>query len=359
MPPLGPRLRGCVVILLTMAAHFNLYKKADIDSLINFRPGEAKLGERVAVPGEEELDSFLRKTSARFIVLGVAEDVGVLANYGNEGTASIWNSFLRSFLNLQANEFTLADTIAVIGYFSFDELKADISRQSIQPEEKVEHYRKLVTVIDDSVAAVIQLIVSNKKIPIVIGGGHNNCYPIIKGTALALDSDVKSINCVNLDAHTDYRAAEGRHSGNGFRYAKQEGYLKRYFALAIHENYIPDLILKEIDQSRDIGFVTFEDVFIRHKKSWKLALAQAREFLGAQLLTGIELDLDSIEHTPASAATPCGITSREALQYLHYMASRCPVVYLHICEGINVNNGLTGKLISYMVSFFVKSASGK
>ncbi len=34
------------------------------------------------------------------------------------------------------------------------------------------------------------------------------------------------INSINLDAHSDFRPAEGRHSGNGFRYAEEDGYLQ-------------------------------------------------------------------------------------------------------------------------------------
>ena len=342
-----------------MSSYFLTCKKADIAALVNSRQGETKLGELVVVPDQDDPASFLKKTSAQFVVLGIAEDIGVLANYGTEGTASTWNAFLRSFLNIQANEFTHAETVAVIGHFSFDGLKTDVANQGISPEKKVQQYRKAVEAIDVAVTDMIQLIVSYKKIPVVIGGGHNNCYPVIKGTALALTGVTDSINVVNLDAHTDYRVAEGRHSGNGFRYAKQEGYLNRYFALGVHENYIPELILKEINESKDIGFITYEDVFIRRTKSWKLALAQAGEFLGTQSLTGIELDLDSIAFMSSSAATPCGVTTREALQYLYYMASRCQVTYLHICEGIATSDGMVGKLISYMVSLFVKSLKGK
>jgi formiminoglutamase len=39
------------------------------------------------------------------------------------------------------------------------------------------------------------------------------------------------VNAINFDAHSDFRILEGRHSGNGFSYAYEEGFLKKYFIL--------------------------------------------------------------------------------------------------------------------------------
>ena len=345
-----------------MFQYFLPCKKSDIAAHVRVRSGETKLGELIKIPEDAPLQSFLQETSARFVVLGVAEDIGVLANGGRAGTAGAWDSFLYSFLNMQANDFTKADTIALIGHFSFDALKEKIEKRAGSSNSRMEEYRKVVPIIDDAVSELIQLIVASHKIPIVVGGGHNNAYPIIRGTALGLAGSGNStgINCVNLDAHIDYRLAEGRHSGNGFRYAKEEGYLKKYFALGIHENYIPNGILKEVNEIAEVDFITFEDIFIRQKKTWQQALEDAGNFIGVDPYTGIELDLDSIAHVPASAATPCGNTSREALQYIAQMAGRFEVAYLHICEGIpSIDNALVGKLISYMVTTFVKGYHNK
>ncbi len=347
-----------------MTTYFHQYKKADIDPFIRLRASEKKLGEVVAVPGEEPLPAFLDRTTASFIVIGISEDIGVLANYGNGGAATAWRSFLLSFLNIQSNEFTRAETIAVIGHLSFDELKHRIEKQPIPPEAKVKEYRDAVKIIDAAVEELIRLIITHRKIPIVIGGGHNNCYPIIKGTAtaLAVTESIysKGINCINLDAHMDYRAVEGRHSGNGFRYAKEEGFLKNYFVLGLHENYTSQGVLNEVIGTNDIAFITYEDMFIRRKKTWEQALETAGKFVTDSYFSGIELDLDSIEYFPSSAATPCGLASREALQYVDYMASHCKVAYLHICEGIASNDGgLAGKLIGYLVSHFIKTLEKK
>ena len=169
-----------------MFQYFLPCKKSDIAARIRVRSGETKLGELINVPEDTPLLSFLQDTPARFVVVGIAEDIGVLANGGHAGTAAAWDSFLLSFLNIQANDFTKADTIAVLGHFSFDELKQKIERKAASLDDTLEEYRKAVPIIDDAVSVLIQRIVASGKTPIVVGGGHNNSYPIIKGTALAL-----------------------------------------------------------------------------------------------------------------------------------------------------------------------------
>jgi formiminoglutamase len=45
------------------------------------------------------------------------------------------------------------------------------------------------------------------------------------------------VNAINFDAHSDFRILEGRHSGNGFSYAYEEGFLKNILFFGLHENY--------------------------------------------------------------------------------------------------------------------------
>jgi formiminoglutamase len=71
------------------------------------------------------------------------------------------------------------------------------------------------------------------------------------------------------------------------------------------------------------------------------------------------LDMDSIENALSSAMTPCGITPVQARQYINLCAANAKVSYLHICEGAThmangKTNEITGKLISYLVSDFIK-----
>src|SRR5690606_4538479 len=124
---------------------------------------------------------------------------------------------------------------------------------------------------------------------IVVGGGHNNSYGIIKGTALG---KAESINTINFDAHTDFRTLEGRHSGNGFSYAFEEGFLNNYFIFGLHENYTSKMVFQRIKQFQErVKYNTYEQIAIRKEKSFSTEMQQALEFVATRNF-GIELDLD-------------------------------------------------------------------
>ena len=99
------------------------------------------------------------------------------------------------------------------------------------------------------------------------------------------------INCINLDAHSDYRPLEGRHSGNAFRYAEEDGYLQKYCIVGLHENYLPQNIWMDIVNNPFIDCITFEDIFVHEKRTFMQAVAHATGFT-EDTLCGIELDLD-------------------------------------------------------------------
>jgi formiminoglutamase len=343
--------------------HFKTYTKQDLLSLTNLRRFETKLGERVHIlTNADDLVNSIKASPARYMVLGIPEDIGVQANSGLGGSSTSWLSFLQSFLNIQSNDFLAGEEIAVIGHFDFGDIQFLIDKNAYSPEEKLEAYRHAVIAIDDEVESLIKQIVLFDKIPVVIGGGHNNAYPLIKGSAKALHQNQKipipQINCVNLDAHTDYRPTEGRHSGNAFRYAEEDGFLQKYCVVGIHENYLPQNVWMDVVNNPFMDFITFEDIFIHEKRTFRQAVSHAIQFTDDNY-TGVELDLDSIENVLTSACTPSGVTSVHGRQYLNLCAAHTKAAYLHICEGATrLSNGrtneLTGKLISYLVSDFIK-----
>ncbi|MBK5271342.1 MAG: arginase family protein, partial [Bacteroidia bacterium] len=231
--------------------HFKFYNKQDILYLTNIRRFETKLGERViAVPDPKQFEEFLKTSEAIYVLIGVPEDFGVKANSGIGGTDTAWLPFLQSFLNIQSNDFLSGDSILLVGHFDFGDIKYLIEDNAHSDEEKLEAYRHAVNTIDNEVEQMIKLVTEAKKIPIVIGGGHNNAYPLIKGAAKGWHKagtiPLAQINCINLDAHADYRPMEGRHSGNAFRYAEEDGYLQKYCVLALHENYLQQNVWVDI-----------------------------------------------------------------------------------------------------------------
>ncbi len=343
--------------------HFKPYTKQDILSLVKLRRFETKLGERVQVlPHSAEVAASINNLQARYVLIGIPEDIGVQANYGTAGTGTAWLSFLQAFLNIQSNDFLEGSEVALIGHFDFGDIQYLIDKNADNEEEKIKAYRHAVNTIDEEVEGLVKLVAAQGKIPIVIGGGHNNAYPLIKGTAKGLHQaqklDLPQINCINLDAHTDYRPAEGRHSGNGFRYAEDDNFMQKYCVVGIHENYLPQNVWLDIVNNPFIDCITYEDIFIHEKRSFRQAVSHAIEFT-ADNYAGIELDLDCVENVLSSAGTPAGITALQARQYLNLCAAHVRAAYLHICEGATrlasgKTSDTTGKLISYLVSDFIK-----
>ena len=327
--------------------HFHPATLTDVQSRTRTRPHETKLGERILVQSE------LEPSGPRFVLFGVKEDLGARANFGLGGAATAWDAFLNAFLNIQDTPFLRGQDLQLLGHFDFTVLPnhTDVALMRQQVEQ-----------IDAEVSALISQIVSVGKIPLIIGGSHAGAYANLKGAALGMRKNKSDavVNCINLDAHSDYRKIEGRHSGNGFRYAQEEGYLQHYSILGLHENYTPENILQDLQQHPGIQFSTWENIFLREKLNFAQALEQSIAFTqqGGNRV-GIELDVDCIENVLSSALTPSGISTQQARYYLYQTARLCEVAYLHICEAASsLENGLenrsTGKLLSYLLSDFVK-----
>lgn len=344
--------------------HFKFYDKQEVLAFTKIRKFETKLGERIRCisPGSN-IEEALNQPSIKYVLFGIPEDIGVKANNGMGGADSAWHPFLKSFLNIQSNDFLDGNEVLLLGHFDFSEIANLIDQNADNYDEKLAAYRRAVSIIDDAVEQLMHVITQNKKMPIVIGGGHNNAYPCVKGAAKGWYKagilELAQINVLNLDAHADYRPLEGRHSGNAFRYAEEDGYLEKYCVLGLHENYIQQNVWMDMVNNPFIDCITYEDIFLHEKRTFMQAIAHGCNFT-SDTLVGIELDVDCIEHTLSSATSPVGITANHARQYIHFATADSRPAYLHICEGAtHLSDGRTdvstGKLISYLVSDFLKA----
>ena len=344
--------------------HLKIYNKQDVLSLTKVRRFETKLGERLqVVQNAADIAKSLATSTAKYIIFGVPEDLGAKGNLGIGGTDTLWIPFLQSFLNIQSNDFFDGEEVLLLGHFDFGDMQYLIDTTARSQDEKIEAYRHAVNTIDDEVEQLAKIITETKKIPIVVGGGHNNSYPLIKGAAKGWHKagvlQLAQINCINLDAHADYRPMEGRHSGNAFRYAEEDGYLQKYCIVGLHENYLPQNVWIDIVNNPFIDCITFEDIFVHEKRTFMQAVGHATGFTEDTLI-GIDIDLDGIQNTLSSAMTPVGISTVHARQYISYVAADAKPAYLHICEGATrLSDGRTdatsGKLTSYLVTDFVKA----
>lgn len=337
--------------------HIRIYNKEYIAQLSRKRKGEKKLGECVQLLESSDLKD-LKNSSAKFVLLGIPEDIGVRANYGRGGAHTAWQPALSNILNIQSNNFLKGNELLILGHVNLD----DLMKKSEHAD--VETLRELVKEVDERVSEIIRTIVAAGKIPIIIGGGHNNSYGNIKGTALGLAECGKlknaAINVINSDAHTDFRILEGRHSGNGFSYAFNEGFLNKYAVVGLHENYNSENVLEELRKHpKQIQFSFFEDIFVREELSFKEAVRYATGFTKDNFC-GIELDMDTIQNIPSSAKTSSGISANQARQYVTWCAKNTNAAYLHIAEAAPVlshikTDNKTGKLIAYLITDFIKN----
>jgi formiminoglutamase len=339
-----------------------LYSKKDIDHLTRKRTNEIKIGEDVTVlKSEINWEEELLNSNCKFVLLGIPEDIGVKANYGRGGAHTAWKPALDSFLSQQSNEFLNGKEVCVLGHIFVEDLME--KSESLQAKNKTDmtQLRNLVSIIDERVTEIITKIISCKKIPIIVGGGHNNSYPIIKGCSLALD---KKINVINCDPHTDFRSLEGRHSGNGFSYAYKEDYMNNYSVFCMHEQYNTASVLKDFTaNNHHLYFSRYEDVFVRESKNYSDTLIQNIGFVKNDVC-GVEIDLDAITNVPSSAKTSSGISPVQARQYAYQCGKQLSALYFHIAEGAPILSHIkadnkTGKLIGYLIADFIKGVNDK
>lgn len=327
---------------------FKTYDREYLLSLTNKRDGETKFGEKVQVA--TSIDT-LATSDARYVLIGIPEDVGVRANHGRPGTASAWNNTLKALLNIQSNAFTQPEKFLILGIVDCEQEML----LAISTDNTTENYHsflgKLVSIIDEKVTFVIQKVVEAGKIPIVIGGGHNNSYGNIKGSSQALG---KPIHVLNFDAHSDFRYPEYRHSGNGFSYAFDENFLKNYFIFGLHQNYTSKEVFERLNKnSQSVRYCLFEDICVKGKIDFDAALEQADSFVTNERF-GLEIDLDALQNIPASAKTPSGFSVNELRRFVSFFSKNKNLVYVHICEAAPKPNSdeeiLVGKLISYLIT---------
>ena len=304
-------------------------------SYVSQREGEVKLGEKLSV--FTDLDSFIGK----YVVLGVREDVGPRANLGLSGADAGYVCFLKRFLNMQSNSFLSGEEVLLFGEVSVNSLITEL-----------DVLRKGVTELDGLLVSLLVPIYEKGLIPILIGGGHNNAYPLIKACSMVQN---KAMDVVNCDPHADFRPLEGRHSGNSFSYAMQEGWLANYAVLGLHQQYNSQSMLERLAEKE--CYVTFFEEYLTGERDFIVDIEDVLRQI-SDVSLGVELDMDAIIDMPSSAFTPSGFSLEEARKYVIKCAKSKKAAYLHLPEAAPKNEreeAIVGKALVYLVSDFIKS----
>ncbi len=294
--------------------------------------------------GETRIGDFnLNKTNTRFVILGIQESVGPMANNGLPGAENAFESFLRVFLNSQVYEGFNIDEISILG-----------SVKHVSSFVSVEKASEQVAELDEFIIELLGNYVSEFQIPIVIGGGHNNAFPLIKWS-----SKEKVVNVLNLDPHADCRETDRRHSGNSFSYAIKQGLLNEYAVLGLHEAFNNSFIRNFLIE-RKIKHSYYEDYLIGNRN----LIEDASEIIESWNLNkqriGFEIDMDCIANMPSSAYSPSGWSLDEVRAYLMRIIPKVKqLAYIHLPEAAPNNElekKLVGKALSYLVRDIVNRA---
>lgn len=328
----------------------------NIARLLNQRAGETKVGEVLCFAQHTDFHA-LKDAGIDYVLIGLPEDIGPRANSGNGGAQNGWPAFLKCFVNLQHNQFIPSEKIALLGELDFSDLQNDAE----QHESDLTALRNLCCEIDTRVHALLLKLFEAQLIPIVIGGGHNNAYPIIKACS---EAEQLPLAVANLDPHSDFRATEGRHSGNPFRYAAKERFLSRYMVLGLHEQKNNQDALDAL-REHDFRWISIQDSHWSRKLNFDQCLEDcARYLMHSGLPIGVELDVDCLTNMPASAITATGMPYEDALYYVTEMAMLPKVKYLHLAEAAPDANcaqqmRAAGQILAELVCAFVKADYAK
>jgi formiminoglutamase len=296
---------------------FDLTKPNELDR----EDESAVFAEKVEICSDPNLWNDI---AADYVILGIPEDIGVRANMGRAGAASAWKEFLNVFLRLPHNSINDATRFCVLGEVQTIDLMEHCA--SLDPAIHADRVRLSDTVmlLDQRVSEIIHAIKETGKTPIIIGGGHNNCYPILRAYGYS-----KAIDCINIDAHTDLRLSKGRHSGNGFTHALENGYLGRYFMIGIQENALSAGMIQAINNQEAIDYAPL------HNDSNLIAFQVERALKHIDdTHYGLEIDLDVIADFPSSAQSPVGYSFTELQQIYKQLLDQAFVLpkYIHFCE---------------------------
>lgn len=303
------------------------------EQLLNWtsvRQGETKLGQTIKTKVSQ---------NTRFVILGIEESIGPQSNFGLPGSENAFSSYIRHFVNIQSNQFLVGNEICYIGSI----------RQTTE-FSSVENGRIAIEELDTLVNDVLSSHINNSIIPIIIGGGHNNAYPIIKSMATIKSN---KMDVINLDPHADCRSLEGRHSGNPFSYGLTEKLIETYTVLGLHMGYNSQFLLDFL-KNNNCNFTLYDNYLI-DRKQLLLDLQQAIDLTKNPV--GIELDMDAIAFMPSSAFSPSGWSVDEARAYIQTFAKSNKIAYLHLPEGAPTTTQeekVVGKTLSYLVYDFIR-----
>ncbi|MBQ4813391.1 formimidoylglutamase [Pseudoalteromonas luteoviolacea] len=323
---------------MTVNNWIKIYNESNINEYTATRENETRFWQSLSFLQVQNEFSQALKDAAQFgikyVLVAINEDIGPRGNCGNGGATDGWFAFLKRFLNLPCNQFLKPDNVLLLGEIITVDLQAKSEHIDNRTADGLEQLRALCEELDQRVSGVLQAIFDADLEPIVIGGGHNNSYGLLKAL-----SHSKKVPCqaINFDPHADFRALEGRHSGNGFSYAHHEGYLDNYHVVGMHEQKNNDTIVSALTKA-GFTYTSYQDILVSRQVSLTDAIKPALKRFDQSRPLGVEVDVDAISGMPVSAFTNCGFSVNDAEHFVYQSALQPNAKYLHLCEAAPANH---------------------
>lgn len=297
------------------------------------RSGEVRLGQTVnCLPEIADVHAYHQaiqqawENGQRIAIVGVPESIGPRANLGRGGAEHAFSAALKGLLALQSNPMIADHELLMVGQVQCDDLQQQGDALRNTDSGELALLRELCERLDQRVSQVLLPLFEGGFDVILIGGGHNNAYPLL--TALQQASG-EPVGAVNLDPHADFRAREGRHSGNGFSYAYMDGALAHYHVVGLHEGKNNAESLKQLVDAE----FTYRSVHELYCTDWTLELeATAAKAEAWHVPLGVEIDVDALHGVPASAINFNGLPVANAYSLVEKLASLPRTRYLHLAE---------------------------
>lgn len=307
---------------------FENWNNHHIRAAFQSREGEQRIGDYLLHPTDH---------SIKYVIIGVRECCGPLANKGKSGAEFAFPAFVKAFLNTQVHEQYPASNICILGEI--------IELQNTN--EKGLHEK--VSELDAFLEKVLSEKVKPGQIPIIVGGGHNNALALIRWS-----SKNKKTAVINLDAHADLRKTDLRHSGNSFSTALEEGSLFHYSVLGLHEAYNNAFIRSQL--TKDQVFHSYYESYLIGARELTEDLINVLHHLHTNTTVGLEIDMDAIAYMPSSALSPSGWTLDQVRTFVHQFKRHAKhMAYLNLTESAPQNEQellIVGKALSYLVRDF-------
>jgi formiminoglutamase len=170
----------------------------------------------------------------------------------------------------------------------------------------------------EAAAIIAKEMIAAGKIVIVLGGGHDITYPLVRGFKHGTQSD--TIGLINIDAHLDVRQKKNglHHSGSSFRLLLEEGIIKGpHFAeigiqsFAASEKHF-DWVIQQ-----GARILTFEDATTAHLPNAFEECEFAITHSDPKFPVYLSFDMDCVRTSDApgvSAPAPIGFLAEEAYE---------------------------------------------